>query len=340
MSDSNDYKIVRFHETGGPEVLRVERASMGELKDAVVQLKVLGIGLTQGDAMYRSGTYLEKPDLPSGLGTEICGRVEAVGDGVTKFKVGDRVSSLSSFSINQYPIYGEYAQLPEFSLVPTPENFTDLEGAGYSLAYIPMYFALMKEAMLQSGEWLVLNAGSATTSLAALQIAKLIGAKVIGITRSNQKALRLQSFGFDDVLVWSDAVAQEVIEITGGGAHVVLDPVMGSGCVKISEMCGWRGRIIHYGALDGPIASHSIYQLAPKFLTVSGFTIYGYSGSQVMDLPRNGCAMEEAISFINCGATSGALQPLIAETFVFDDVVAGHQAMQSGEHIGKLLLTF
>lgn len=339
MSLVDSYKIVRLHETGGPEVLKLETASLREPQAGEVAIKVLGIGMTQGDAMYRLGTYLEKPEFPSGLGTEVCGEVIAVGEGVTRWKVGDRASSLSSMSINRYPIYGEYALLPEFSLIKTPTGFSDVEGSGFSLAFVPMYFALIKEAQVKAGEWVLLNAAAATTSMAACQIAKLAGADVIGVVRNPAKAEQLKELGFDHVLVWGDDIVEQVMAITGKGVDVVLDPVMGDVCEKLSEMCGWRARILHYGALSGSaLATHSIYQMAPKYLTIKGFTIYGYSGSQAMNLPRNNEAMVEAEAFLERGVAAGNIKPLIANTYSLDQIVEAHQALQGGDHIGKLVV--
>ncbi len=341
MTLVSEYSIVRFYETGGPEVLRLETASLREPEGSEVALKILGIGMTQGDAMYRSGTYLEEPKLPSGLGTEVCGEVIATGPDVSWVKVGDRVSSLSSMSINNYPSYGSYALLPEFSLVPTPSGFTDLEGAGFSLAYIPMYFALFKEAKLQAGEWLVLNAAAATTSLAACQMAKIAGARVVGLVRGREKVARLSeinAYPYDAVIdSLADDCVEQVLAITGGGCDVVLDPVGGSQSGLLSQMCTWRARIIHYGALAGAITHHSVYDLAQKYLTVKGFTIYGYTGSKKMGLHRNERAMKDAAAFLDYAVQQG-MKPVIAHTFPLDQIVLAHQALQESRHIGKIVV--
>jgi NADPH:quinone reductase-like Zn-dependent oxidoreductase len=336
MSDT--HRQVSFDRLGGPEVLSLGRAPRRAPLAGEVELRLLAIGVTQGDAMYRRGTYLEKPALPSGIGTEACGVVEVCGPGVTAFRPGDRVSSLSTFSINRYPLYGERAVLPESALIPTPEALSDEAGAAFALAYLPMYLALVREAQLKVGEWVVLNAAAATTSLAAHQIAQLAGARTIGVVRSAAKAQALRDLGFDEVLVDGDGLAARVVEITGGGADVVLDPVLGPQAERLGAMMARRGRIIHYGALGGPTAAHSIYQLAPKFLKVMGFTIYGYSGSLVMNIPRDEEGMAEARRFVSRGVASGALRPTIAQVLPLDQVVAAHQALESGSHVGKIVL--
>jgi NADPH:quinone reductase len=334
-----DYPIIRFHALGGPEVLQLESAPMADPGPGEVRLAIRAIGVTQGDAMYRRGTYLEKPDLPSGLGTEVCGIVDAAGPGVTKFKVGDRVSSISTFSINKYPAYGSLAVLPVTALMATPPALSDEEGAAFTLAFLPMYLALVLEARLKVGDRVLINAAGATTSLAAAQIARLAGARPIGIVRTAERADALANAGYDQVLAWTDTVVEDVLNATDGGADIVLDPVVGPRSAMLSEMCRRRARIIHYGALAGSDAAHSIYQLAPKFLTVSGFTIYGYSGSSVMNIPRDDTAMRAAEEFVGYGVGSGALRPLIAERFPLAHAAAAHAALEQGSHIGKIVLT-
>lgn len=342
MALISDYPIVRFHETGGPEVLRLERASLAEPQGSEVAIKILAIGMTQGDAMYRSGTYLEKPIFPSGLGTEVCGAVIATGSDAHRFAIGDRVSSLSSMSLNKYPLYGDYALIPEKSLVKTPTSLSDEEGAGFSLAYVPMYLALFREAKIKAGDWLVLNAAAATTSIAACQMAKLAGAQVIGLVRSEAKrrALLESEFCPYDAVIDTTVgdFVNEVLEITGAGADIILNPVGGDISRHLGAMCRWRARIVHYGALGGPEFTHSIYDLAPKFLSVSGFTIYGYSGSEVMGLERDERAIAEAEKFLEFAFAKGRLRPIISERFALSDIVDAHRALARGDQMGKLIV--
>jgi len=336
---STSFKTVRFHETGGPEVLRIETAELRTPGVGEVAIKVKSLGMAQGDAMYREGTYLEQPDLPSGLGTEACGEIVEVGANAGDWKVGDRISVHSSHSKNRYPLYGEYAVLPISSIVAAPKGLNDIEAGAFSLSYIPMYLALVREAHLKVGDVVLLNAAGANTSLAAANIARMAGAKVIGLVRSQRKADMLKGQAFDHVFVTDDTIVDQVRDVSNGGVNIVLDPVLGPDSEKLSDMCRMRGRIIHYGALQGPIAQHSIYNLAPKFLTVSGFTIYGYSGSQVMGIPRNEAAINEAMRFIEAGVDSGALKIRIAKEYALDDIVRAHQDMKAGDQVGKIVVT-
>lgn len=332
------FESVRFDRMGGPEVLRLETVAAQAPGRGEVFIRVLAIGVTQGDAMYREGTYLEQPRFPSGLGTEACGQIVAVGRDVGDWLVGDRISVHSSHSINNYPVYGAYATVPVTSIVATPKGMTDEEGAAFTLAYIPMYLALVREARLAVGETVLLNAAGATTSLAACQIARMAGARVIGLVRSAEKARLLADAGYDALFVFDDDVVTRVREFSVGGVDIVLDPVVGPQSQKLGEMCRMRGRIVHYGALETPIAQHSIYELVTKFLMVTGFTIYGYTGSVPLGIPRNDAAIAEAMRFIDRGVTTGQLKPVIAARYPLDAVVDAHEALKAGRHVGKLLL--
>lgn len=336
---SSSYRIVRFHELGGPEVLRVETTPPRALQTGEVRIKVLSLGMTQGDAMYREGTYLEQPKLPSGLGTEACGRIIEIGPDTPGWAIDDRVSVHSSHSKNNYPLYAEYAVLPVTSIVRAPAGMSDLEAGGFSLAYIPMYLALKREAGIREGEAVVMNAAGATTSLAACQIARAFGAKPFGIVRSAEKAAMLSGEGYEKVFVWDDDIGEKVKDATSGGADIILDPVLGPGSEKLSEFARMRARIVHYGALQSPLATHSIYQLAPKFLKVMGFTIYGYSGSAVMGIPRDDKAIAEAMHFIEAGVDNGKIRPKIHKTYGLNDIVAAHEELRSGAHVGKIIVT-
>ena len=112
-------KIVRFHQTGGAEVLQLENLPTPEPQQGEARIKVEAIGLNRAEVMFREGAYLEQPQLPSLLGYEASGIVEAVGPGVTDLKPGDRVSSIPSFSLTKYGTYGEVAVLPAYSLAST-----------------------------------------------------------------------------------------------------------------------------------------------------------------------------------------------------------------------------
>ena len=124
-------KIVRFHQTGPAEVLRIEDLPQQQPKEGEVRLRVEAIGLNRAEIMFRTGTYLETPAFPARLGLEAAGVVDGVGQGVTGMKIGDRVSTVPSFSMSSHGVYGEAAIVPAHAVVRYPHNLTPVEGARY-----------------------------------------------------------------------------------------------------------------------------------------------------------------------------------------------------------------
>jgi NADPH2:quinone reductase len=122
-------RVVRFHHTGGPEVLQIEELDIGAPKAGEVRLRVRAIGLNRAESMFRSGAYLEEPALPARLGYEAAGEVEAVGPGVTGLALGDAVSTIPGFSMNQYGVYGDAAIVPAYVVVKRPANLSWSEAA-------------------------------------------------------------------------------------------------------------------------------------------------------------------------------------------------------------------
>jgi NADPH:quinone reductase-like Zn-dependent oxidoreductase len=129
-------KIVRFYETGGPEVLRLEDSPIQAPKANEVRLRIVAIALNRGESMFRRGIYLEKPVLPSRIGYEAAGIIDDVGPGVIDFKVGDRVSTIHGFSQSRFGVYGEIAVVPVDSVARYPDRLCAVEAASIWMQYI------------------------------------------------------------------------------------------------------------------------------------------------------------------------------------------------------------
>ena len=177
MANHASTRVYRFHEFGGPEKLALETEPLIEPGHGEVRVRVQAMGLNRADLLYLANAYIESPRLPSRLGYEICGTVEAVGPGVTGFKVGDRVSSIPAFSISDYANFGETATLPERGLMKTPDRLTSAQGASFAFAYFTGYFALMELARLQPYQTVLVTAATSTTGQAAIPIIHKAGAR-------------------------------------------------------------------------------------------------------------------------------------------------------------------
>lgn len=156
---------------------------------------VEAIGLNRAEVMFREGQYLETPDCPSKLGYEASGVIEAIGPDVSDFTVGDRVSTIPAFSMGQYGVYGERVIVPARAVAKYPARLSAIEGASIWMQYITAFGGLIEVGKLTSGATVVMTAASSSVGLAAIQIAKMLGATVVATTRGKGKEQFLRDAG-------------------------------------------------------------------------------------------------------------------------------------------------
>src|SRR6516165_4078484 len=219
--------IVRFHQLGGPEVLKFEEAPQQRPGAGEVRLRVSAMGLNRAESMYYHGQYLEQPRLPSRIGYEVAGVVDAVGEGVDKALVGRHVSTVPGFSQNQYGSLGEEAVVPASALAAFPSNLTAVQGAAIWMQYLTAWGALVHIAGVKAGDFVSIPAASSSVGLAAIQIVRDSGATAIAVTRRGAKKDELFALGAHHVIASEeeDYVAR-VKEITGDkGVGITFDPV-------------------------------------------------------------------------------------------------------------------
>src|SRR5579864_1938978 len=169
-------RIVRFHEVGGPEVLRIEEETPKQPGKGEVRLKVQAVGLNRAESMFFRGQYVEPPRFPAGVGYEAAGVVEAVGPDVEKKWVGKRVAVIPAFSMNAYAMLGEEVIAPAAALGEYPANLSPLEGAAVWMQYVTAYGALIAVGHLAKGDFVAITAASSSVGIAAIEIAKAEGA--------------------------------------------------------------------------------------------------------------------------------------------------------------------
>src|SRR5215475_2245888 len=194
-------RVVRFHKTGGPEVLRIEDLEVPPPGQGEVQIRIKALGLNRAESMFRRGQYLEEPKLPARLGYEAAGTVAAIGPGVKGFKVGDAVSTIPSFSLNDYGLYGELANAPVHAVTHHPKSLSWEEAAAVWMQYLTAYGALIDIGKLGKGETVLIPAASSSVGLAAIQIANRVGAVPIALTRGKAKRQTLLDAGAAHVIV-------------------------------------------------------------------------------------------------------------------------------------------
>jgi len=182
-------RVVRFHAYGGPEVLRIEDEPLPAPGPGEIQVSIEAIGLNRAEAAFRAGQYLESADFPSRIGYEASGIVEALGPGVAGFLPGDAVCVIPAFSMTRYGVYAERANVPASAVLRSPEGLSADSAAALWMAYLTAYGALIDIPRLGQGDSVVITAPSSSVGLAAIQIANLVGAHPIAITRSPEPAM-------------------------------------------------------------------------------------------------------------------------------------------------------
>src|SRR5215469_14165236 len=175
-------RIVRFHKVGGPEVLQIEDVEVPPPGKGEVQISIKALGLNRAESMFRRGQYLEAPKPPARLGYEAAGTVAEIGPGVQGFKVGDAVSTIPSFSLNAYGLYGDLANAPVHAVTHHPALLSWVDGAAVWMQYLTAYGELIDIGKLTTGDTILIQAASSSVGLAAIQIANQVGAVPVAMT--------------------------------------------------------------------------------------------------------------------------------------------------------------
>ena len=333
-------RTVRFSRLGGPEVLQIEDLPIVEPKSGEVRIRVQAIGLNRAEIMFRTGQYLEQPQFPSRIGLEAAGIVEAIGAGVTKVRIGDKVSVATGQSIAKYGTYGETAIVPASSAISYPDNLTPEEAASVWVQYLTAYFAFVDLAKIQLGQSVLITAATGGAGLGAIEVARLLGAVAIATTRSASKLQALLDLRADHVIVTSkEDLGSRVKEITGGrGADLIFDPIAGDTLPTLAEAVAWGGQIILYGALGGTNVPYPLFAAFARNFTLRSYVVYSFCGLETLGLRRNDEAFARAVQFINENLASGKLQPLIAKIFPLSEIQEAHRYMESNQQLGKIVI--
>jgi NADPH:quinone reductase-like Zn-dependent oxidoreductase len=325
-------RIVRFHEYGDPSVLKIEDLDVPPPAADEVQIEVKSIGLNRAEVMFRTHAYLQEAQFPSRLGYEAAGIVKTVGASVTGFKKADVVSLIPPTDIARWGTYGELANVPARNLVKHPENISFEVAAASWMQYVTAWGALIEQAKLSTGDFVIVTAASSSVGIAAFQIAKAVGATIIATTRTRVKRQALIEHGADHVVVTDeeDLVAR-VMELTSGvGARVVFDPVGGPSFIPLTESMAHGGILLEYGALSPEPTPFPLFTVLGKSLTLKGYL----NG----EITNNEAALERAKAFITKGLSSGQLKPVIARTFPLEQIQEATRFLESNAQIGKVVV--
>ncbi len=326
-------KIVRFHALGGPEVLKLEEEAIPAPGKGEVLLKVKAIGLNRAEVMFRQGQYLEAPVLPSKLGYEAAGVVEAVGPDVDKSWIGKKASTTPGFLMTNYGVYGEVALVPASALAVYPEKLTPEEGTSIWMQYLTAYGALITNARIGAGDFVIITAASSSVGIAAIEIVKAEGAVSIATTRTSKKKSVLTEVGAAQVIATDEEdFLPRVKQITGGkGARVIFDPIGGKGVSALAEAAAYHGTIFEYGALAPEPTPFPLFAALSKGLTVRGYTV-----REILSEPQ---LKAEAVKYVFDRVRAGDFKPRVDRVFPLAQIVEAHRYMESNQQIGKIVVT-
>lgn len=325
-------RIVRFHETGGPEVLRLDEVDVPHPGPDEVVIEARALGLNRAEEMFRRGQYVQDPVLPAKIGYEAAGTVQVVGGNVTHVRTGDAVSVIPAFGMNDYGMHGEVVLAPAHAVVKHPQHLSWDEAAAAWMMFITAYGGLIDLAGVGQGDTVLIPAASSSVGLAAIQICSMVGATPVALSRTSSKRQALLGHGAAAVIATQDQdVPAEVRRLTGGaGARVAFDPVGGPGFAELTAALAKEGTVLVYGALASGTTPLPVMDVLGKHLTIRGYELF--------ELTTDPARRARAAEFVHRGLDSGALKPLVSTTFALDDIVAAHEYMASNQQFGKIIV--
>ncbi|MBB5684868.1 zinc-dependent alcohol dehydrogenase family protein [Sphingobium boeckii] len=325
-------RIVRLHEFGDADVLRLDTLALPQPGPGEVRLRVRAIGLNRADVMVREGKYLWAPDFPATLGFEASGVVEAIGPGVGPAWLGKTCSSIPNFSPVQYGVYGEVALLPVTALAEYPATLSFEEGAAIWAQYLTAWGGLIHVAKIASGDVVLITAASSSTGVAAIDLVKAEGGISIAVTRTVAKRDELLALGADHVIVSDeeDLVARVRSITDGRGARIVYDPIGGPGLATMIAAAAKNGIIVAYGMLSPEPTVLPLFEGFLKYITVKTYDVHEvYDDAVLLDVARR---------YVVRKIEEGQFTPRISARFPLSRIADAHRHMEASNHIGKIVV--
>lgn len=318
---------IRIHRTGGPEVLQWEAVELPPPAAGEVRLRHHAVGLNFIDTYHRSGLY--PLPLPSGLGMEGAGVVEAVGEGVADLKAGDRVA----YTSGPLDAYSEARNIEARHLVALPEDISFEQGAAMMLQGITAQYLLHATYPVKAGETILVHAAAGGVGSILVQWAKLLGATVIGTVGNDDKAQRARALGCDHVIVYSrEKFPERVRELTGGAGVAVVYDSVGRDTFLDSVAClRRRGTMVSYGNATGPVAPFDcalLHKAGSVYVTRPGLPDYIASRAELVE---RAAALFEVVR-------SGQVKIEILQRYALTDAAQAHRDLEARKTTGSTVL--
>jgi NADPH2:quinone reductase len=314
---------------GPPESLVVEDVAAPDCGPGQVRIKVHASGVNFPDTLIIQGKYQFKPELPFSPGGEVAGVIDAVGAGVEDVRVGDRVIALTGWGG-----YAEQVVVEAERVLPLPQSMDLVTGAGFGLTYGTSIHALRQRGQLAAGETLLVLGAAGGVGLAAVELGKVMGARVIAAAGSAEKLAAAKATGADECINYQDgSLKDQVKALTDGrGADVIYDPVGGDLFDQSMRCINWGGRLLVVG-----FASGRIPQLPANLALLKGCSVVGvFWGEFRRRQPQDNRANFEDLFRWHA---EGKLKPHISRTFPLEEAAQALTAMEQRSVVGKVVLT-
>jgi NADPH:quinone reductase len=323
-------KAIVIVKPGGPEVLQLEDRALPVPQAHEVLIKVEAAGVNRPDVAQRKGSYPPPAGAPQDIpGLEIAGIVTGLGQGSLRWKIGDKVCALVAGGG-----YAEYCTAPEGQCLPIPENLSFAEGASLPETFFTVWSNVFDRAKLLPGESLLVHGGSSGIGVAAIQLAKARGANVYVTAGTDEKCAFCETLGADKAINYKKEKFKDVIkDITQKkGVNVILDMVGGDYTQDNLDALAEEGRLVLINFMKGNEVNIKLSSVLQKRLVITGSTLRardaGFKDAIADQLQKH------VWTFLN----SGKIKPVVYKTFSLEEASAAHALMESGEHMGKIVL--
>lgn len=317
-------KAIVVHQFGGPEVLKYEDVPTPQPAAGQVLVRVHAAGVNPYDTYMRSGTYAIKPPLPYTPGSDAAGEVEAVGQGVTKSKRGDRVYTAKTVT----GAYAEYALALESQVHALPEKISYSQGAGVWVPYGTAYHALYQSAIAHAGESVLIHGASGGVGTAAVQVARALGMTVLGTAGSDKGLDLVRREGAHHVFNHSQSgYLEKIMEATGGrGVDVILEMLANVNLGHDLKLLATQGRVIVIGSRGDVTVTPR--DLMARRTSVRAFTLWGISEAEDKEIHAG----------LFAGLDNGTLRPVVGKEFPLREASRAHQQVLEPGAFGKIVL--
>lgn len=320
---------IAITEPGGPDVLKAQDAPVPTPGPGQLLVRVAYAGVNRPDVAQRNGSYPPPPGASELPGLEISGEVVATGPDTQRFKVGDSVCALTSGGG-----YAEYCLADEPATLPVPEGLTLEEAAALPETFFTVWHNVFERGTLKSGDWLLVHGGSSGIGTTAIQLGVAFGAKVLATAGSAEKCTACEELGAARAINYRDedfvAITKDITD--GHGADVILDMVGGSYIDRNFSAAAADGHIVQIAFLEGAKAEVNFVRLMLKRLTYTGSTLRPRTVEVKGGIAR---ALEEHVWPL---IEAGKVKPVLNKTYDLKDAAGAHAYMESGAHIGKIML--